>query len=81
MNTLMAGIRSRSTECVFQNPTPAVRRIASLVVNSFKTLSMSAVAKSDGGIATEEKKRGYYSAGQHRCGNGPTRCPAYRDDL
>ena len=49
-NTLIAGIPRRSTECVYQNPTPAVSRIASSVVNSFKTLSMSAVAKSDGGM-------------------------------
>lgn len=40
----------RSTECVCHHPTPAVRRIASSVVKSFKTLSMSAVAKSECGI-------------------------------
>ena len=51
-HTLMAGIQRRSTDCEYQRPSelPAVRRIASAVVKSFKTLSMSAVAKSDGGI-------------------------------
>ena len=49
-DTLKAGIPRRSTECVCHHSTPAVRRIASSIVKSFKTLSMSAVAKSEGGI-------------------------------
>ena len=49
-NTLIAGTPRRSIECVYHNPTPEVRWIASSVVNSFKTFSMSAVAKLEGGI-------------------------------
>jgi hypothetical protein len=47
----MTGIPRRSTGDVLQRSSPpAVRRIASAVVKSSKTLSMLAVAKSEGGI-------------------------------
>ena len=48
--TLIAGTPNRSTGCVYQNPTPAVRRIASSVVSAATTSSISAFAKSEGGM-------------------------------
>ena len=64
-NTLTDGIRRRSTERVYHIRTPEVRRITSSIFNLFKTLSMSAVAKSEGDICTalEQWSTEYYVLG------------------
>lgn len=48
--TLTAGIASLSMAWVCQNPTPAVKSMASSVVKASTTSSILALAKSDGGI-------------------------------
>jgi hypothetical protein len=48
--TLIAGTPSLGIACVCQNPTPAIKEIASSVVNSSTILERSALAKSEGAI-------------------------------
>ena len=56
----MAGIPRRSTESAYQNPSPAVsKKLRPSSTHLHKTLSMLAVAKSDGGIATDTVEPSY----------------------
>ena len=48
--TLIAGIPSLSIAHVCQKPTPAIKQMASSVVNSSRILDRSAFAKSEGAI-------------------------------
>lgn len=55
--TLIAGIPSLSMAHVCQKPTPAIREIASSVVNTSRILDRSAVAKSEGAIGAGSGQR------------------------
>lgn len=50
MGTLMEGTHSLLIPYVFQNPTPEVKAMVSSMVKLVSMLSMSALAKSEGGI-------------------------------
>ena len=69
VHTFTGGIPRRGTPCVCQKPTPAVRPMASSVVNWSTISSIFAFAKSEGAMTVMNSRKllGYVCEGETRC--------------